>query len=137
MRRMSGRKNVRLLVLDDQPEHFEELKEYAEMYNSAFKVECCLAGTNKDADEIIAKWGPSVVLFDVHSLGVDGTSWVRQISSSGLPVVAMSSRKSRDIEDSMISNGAASYILKSQNPDDLENLLEHIANIASLPCSQH
>ena len=60
------RKEIRLLVVDDHVEHFEQLQEMAGLYHPEYQVECKLASSAGEAVHLAASWGASVVLLDLH-----------------------------------------------------------------------
>lgn len=128
---MSGRKEVRILVVDDQVEQFDSLNEYAEMYHADYQVVCQRADSPISAREMMRTWNPSVVLLDVHVTEEGGGDQISYFSDAGAPVVVMSRVRSQNIEESAMSKGAMAYVSKSDNPDDVEALLELLGAVAT------
>ncbi len=132
----SVRKEVRLLVVDDTPEHFELLAEVAEMYNPEYRVECRLVSTAFETFEAVGEWQPSVVLVDLHSVA-DALAVVRQLAEQGRSVVATSQHRSSELSSVADQYGAVGYLSKSDNPDDVEALVEFVATVSSPPDPNH
>lgn len=127
---MSVRKEVRVLVVEDQAEQFDSLNEYADMYHSSYNVICKRADSSFTAKELMRTWHPSVVLLDAHVTDDDGGDQIGYFSDAGVAVVVMSRVRSAKIEESAINKGAAAYISKSENPDDVEALLELLGAVS-------
>jgi CheY-like chemotaxis protein len=132
----SARKEIRLLVVDDQQEHFEQLREVAGMYNPDFTVECRLVSDPTEVLEVTANWQPSVVLLDLHCIS-SALSLLKQISEIGPSVVATSSNRLPDVAEKVAQYGGVGYLTKSENPDDMESLLSYIASIATPAATEH
>jgi DNA-binding NarL/FixJ family response regulator len=130
------RKEVRLLVVDDNRDHFEALSEVADMYNPDFRIECRLACTGVETLEVLEEWKPSVVLIDLHSIA-DALSFVRQLAEQGRSVVATSAHRSSELSTVADQYGAVGYLSKSDNPEELEALVEFVAQVAAPPNNDH
>lgn len=130
------RREVRLLVLDDSREHFDLVLQAAEMYNPDYRVECRLASTVGETFEALGAWHPSVVLVDLHAV-VDALEVVRQIADQGRAVVATSMHRSPELSVVADQYGAMGYLSKSDNPDDLEALVDFIATVSTQPDKDH
>lgn len=132
----SPRKEIRVLVVDDQPEHFESLRGAAEMYNPEFSVELRLVCDRQEALSVTSSWHPSVVLLDLHVVS-DALDLVQQLSKIGSSVLATSEVRISDMSHKVAQYGGVGYQPKSDNPDDLEALLSYIASIAGPMPSSH
>jgi DNA-binding NarL/FixJ family response regulator len=132
----SARREIRLLVVDDQQEHFEQLREMADMYNPDFSVECRLVSDPEEVLEVTANWHPSVVLLDLHIIA-SAFSLIKQIAEIGPSVVATSSNRVPDIGEKVAQYGGVGYLTKSENPDDMESLLHYIASISAPAATEH
>jgi DNA-binding NarL/FixJ family response regulator len=130
------RREVRLLVVDDTPDHFELLAEVAEMYNPDYRVECRLVSTACETFEAVGEWQPSVVLVDLHSVA-DALAVVKQLAEQGRSVVATSAHRSPELSSVADQYGAVGYLSKSENPDDVEALVEFVATVSSPPDINH
>lgn len=124
------RKEVKLLVVDDHSEHFDQIRAFVDMYSSQFIMECKLALDKEEAHSVMASWNPSVVLVDVHLLS-DALNLIREISAKGASVVAVSEARIPELPETAQSYGAVGYFTKSDNPDDVETLVGYIASVAS------
>lgn len=124
------RKEVRLLVVDDQLDHYEQIVEFAEMYHPEFKVECKLATNSGDAVTMASSWNASVVLLDLHAIS-SALELVQQLSHQGSAVIATSDNRLPELSETASHYGAVGYICKSYNPDDIEVLLSFAASVSS------
>lgn len=123
------RKEVRLLVVDDHGEHFEQLREIAEMYHPEFRVECKLASNAVEAVCLASSWRASVVLLDLHVIS-SALDLVKQLATQGTAVVATSDTRLPELAETASEYGAVGYLSKSDNPDDIEALLAFVAGVS-------
>lgn len=123
------RKDVRLLVIDDHAEYFVRLSECSEMYNPEYRVECKLVTALHEALEVATKWEPSVVLVDLHVSG-EALEYVKRIAEVGAPVVATTVTRMPDCQAIAEHCGAVGYVVKSEDLEDLEELLDYVASVA-------
>jgi CheY-like chemotaxis protein len=130
------RRDVRLLVVDETTEHFELLTEMAEMYNPDYRLECRFVSTAGEIFQAIGEWQPSVVLIDLHSV-IDALEMVRQLANQGRSVVATSAHRSPELSSVADEYGAVGYLSKSDNPDDLEALVDFVATVSMPPDRDH
>lgn len=123
------RKDVRLLVIDDHPEYFELLSECSEMYNPEYRVECKLVSKLEEAMDVAASWDPSVVLVDLH-VAEEALDYLKRIAEAGPPVVATTVTRMPECQATAQQCGAVGYVVKSEDQEDLEQLLEYVASVA-------
>lgn len=123
------RREVRLLVVDDHGEHFEQLQEMAGLYHPEYQVECKLASSAGEAADLAASWGASVVLLDLHVIS-EALELLKQLSMQGTAVVATSDTRLPELVDTASDYGAVGYLSKSENPEDIEVLLNYVAGVA-------
>ncbi len=124
------RKDVRLLVIDDSEDHFEQICHVTEMYNPEYNVACERA---ESCQSLFAQEGgsqPTVVLLDIHILS-DALTIIQQLSHQGIPVVATSAVRLPNIAETAHQYGAVGYFNKSDNPDDIEALIDFVAAVAA------
>ena len=124
------RREVRLLVVDDHLDHYEQIVEFAEMYHPEFKVECKLATTPADAVSLASSWKASVVLVDLHAIS-SALELLQQLSHQGSAVIATSDNMLPELSETASQYGAVGYLSKSSNPDDIEVLLSFAASVSS------
>jgi DNA-binding NarL/FixJ family response regulator len=130
------RKEIKLLVVDDQADHFEQIRTFADMYSSHFVIECKLAHDKDEANEVMAAWNPSVVLVDVHLIS-DAFNLIQEISHKGASVLAVSEARIPRLAETAQTYGAVGCLTKSDNPDDVEHLVGYIASIATSSIVSH
>jgi len=131
-----ARKEVKLLVVDDHSEHFDQIRAFADMYSSQFVIECKLAQDNQEAHKVIDSWSPSVVLVDVHLIS-DALNLIQEISHKGASVIAVSEARIPELAETAHTYGAVGCLTKSDNPDDVEHLMGYIASLASSSIVSH
>ena len=131
-----ARKEVKLLVVDDQSDHFEQIRAFSDMYSSQFVIECKLAQDQGEAHEIMESWHPSVVLVDIHLIS-DALTLIQEMSHKGASVVAVSEARIPQMAETAQSYGAVGCLTKSDNPDDVEHLVGYIASIAASSVVSH
>ena len=128
---MSGRKEVRLLVIEDPTERYDELKDYAEMYNPDYRIECMLASTVAEVKKAIESWTPTVVLMDMYLDDPDaGIDLLDYVSNSSAPVIATSQSRIPEIEKTVELHGGAGYVQQADGEEELESLLDMLAEIS-------
>ena len=130
------RKRVRLLVVDDHVEHFAQVEEVAQMYNSEFEFECRLVSDSQEALATASEWRPSVVLVDIHIIA-DALDVLGKIAQQGSVVVATSENRIAELPEKLSEYGAAGYLAKSEAVEDVEALLEYLGTIAPPTPVQH
>ena len=130
------RREIRLLVVDDQQEHFEQLREAAGMYNAEYSVECRFGSEPLEALAAAVEWRPSVVLLDLHVVS-SALDLLRQIAEIGPSVVATSETRLPEMAEKVSQCGGVGYLTKSENPDDVESLLNYVAAVAAPTPTAH
>lgn len=131
-----ARKEVKLLVVDDQPDHVEHIQAFAEMFKAQCPIECKFASEREEADELLSSWSPTVVLLDVHIIS-DAMTFIRKLSQTGAAVIALSEARIPELAETAQSYGAVGCFTKSNNPDDVETLIGYVASIASQKVPSH
>ena len=130
------RKEVKLLVVDDCVDHFEQVRLFAEMYSPRFAIDCKLAQGETEAKKEMDSWAPSVVLVDVHLI-TSALELIRCLALKGASVIALSEGRIPQLAETAQSYGAVGCFRKSDNPDDIEQLMGYIAAVAESTPSSH
>lgn len=133
---MSTRKEIKILVVDDPCEHFDSLRNVAEMYHPAYSVELRRVSDRREALEATSSWKPTVVLLDLHVVS-EALQLVQQLADVGSSVLATSEVCMPEMFRKVTEYGAVGYHPKSDNLEDLESLLNYIADIATPLPSSH
>ena len=134
---MAVRKEVKLLVVDDHSEQFEQIQSVTEMYNSEYRMECKLATSESEARSLLASWQPSVILVDLH-IDASGLPLLDYLSeSSHAAVVATSDSRMPELELTAGEHGAVGYVPKGEDQDEIEALVDYLASVASPAMSCH
>lgn len=127
---MEARRTVKLLVVDSQPDFFQNISECAELCSHEIFVECEFADSQRKAESRIASWAPNLVLIDAHVQNGSSFTILDYCKRQASPVVVMSDKHSSAIEDSARARGAVGYITKSNNLEDLERTLHELAEVS-------
>jgi DNA-binding NarL/FixJ family response regulator len=80
-----------------------------------------VAGNGAEAIELVAEHGPDVVLMDLVMPDMDGVEATRRLvaAHAELPVVVLTSFSDRELILAALDAGAAGYLLKDGDPDEL------------------
>jgi DNA-binding NarL/FixJ family response regulator len=130
------RKEVKLLVIDDHADHFEQIKAHAEMYSTQFLMECKLVDGSEDAKATVETWKPTVVLVDTHAID-EALDLIECLAQMGPAVVAMSEVRIPELAKTCQTYGAVGYFAKSNNPDEVESLISYVASVAATEVVSH
>lgn len=114
---------AKILVVDDEKELCSLLKEY---FEGRYRVEVAYNG--RDALRKLEKFAPDCILLDLKMPQMGGLETLRAVKSSNANAVVIMVTASADLEacEECLSEGAADYILK---PVDLEDLERKICSV--------
>ncbi len=127
---MTTAREVRLLVVGEQKNYFELIKEQAELCSHHFSITCKHATTAKNAIESLSSFAPSVVMLDVHLSGMNAFDILEKCKQQSASVIITSEKHSPAIERSARDRGATAYVTNSENPEEIEELLTRISQLA-------
>jgi len=125
------RKQIRLLIVDDSPGYSELLKDSSDIWNEYYEVLVTHVATASEAVHQIAAGGAHVVMVDAHLSCINTLEFVKEVSCSSLPIVVMSEGCSTELEVTVREWGAADYIAKTADPDEVENTLMRLAELST------
>ncbi len=131
------KKELRLLVVDGESVYSEFLKEFSDIWNERFSL---VLSHVESATEAIAQLGelrPNVILVDAHLDDVNSLDFVEQCAGGSATLVVTSEIHSSTIESSAIERGACAYIPKTEDPDEVEFILERLAAICDASVEYH
>ena len=129
--KMSKRKQVRLLVVDEQTEFCELIQEIAELASHKLDIRCEFTDCATEASKLAVEWSPSVILVDADLSSINSQELVRSFKDVQAPVVVTSQVQSRTIEESARHWGASGYVAKSEHHADVERLVMELAKLAT------
>jgi DNA-binding response OmpR family regulator len=128
------KKRLRLLVVDDNASFCLLVQEHAEILDFQCSIDCRVVTSGTDAVKVVNSWHPSCVLLNVHIHDGNAFELLKRWRDGLTTVVAMSDQRSQEIEDSVKEHGADAYYARTDNPEELLQLLEEvIANVPVLP----
>jgi len=127
---------VRLLVVDEQESYCELIRKSADIGDMAFEVVCEHAASAAEAIRKIADWEPTVILVDAYLPDMNSLEFLEQCRGTS-PLIVASEHISPSTEESVLSRGASAYIPKTQDPDELDIILQKIAWLAAEYSTTH
>lgn len=134
---MKYRKTVKLLVVDEQPDYCDLIREHAEICSHQIDIICESATSGREAIEKIAAWKPSVILLDAHLQDVNSFEVLESCREGRATVVVASDHCSQAIMNSAREHGASGYVTKSDNPEEIEALLVELATVSAPVAFDH
>lgn len=134
---MYDKKTVRLLVVDEQISFFDLLNEQAEVADVGADFSCAYTTSGLEALELIKSWAPSVVLLNAHLSEGFTPDLIERCCERHIQVIVTSDMVSASIEKSAKDWGADAFLVKSEDPDDLEHLIAEISARAPIITAQH
>jgi DNA-binding NarL/FixJ family response regulator len=134
---MDGRRILRLLVVNDQREYCEHLKEQVDLNSHLYQIECQYTTSGKKALQMIKQWHPAVVLLDAHIGDINSFKVLQRCKGGAASIIVTSEFVSRDIEQSAMRNGATGYYATIDDPEGIEHLIEQIMTMADGAGSLH
>jgi DNA-binding NarL/FixJ family response regulator len=117
---------ARLLLVDDEPGLREAVQAYLE--DSGFTVD--VAGSAREAWEILQQRTPELVISDIMMPQVDGYQFLKQMREDprfkALPVVFLTARGMKSDRIQGYQAGCDAYIPKPFEPDELVAIVENL-----------
>ena len=114
--RRSGREQVRILAVDDDPQALRYIRDA--LVKSGYAV--VATGDPDDVPRIMEEEKPHLVLLDLMLPGVEGTELMRDIKHAGdLPVIFVSAYGQDRLVAGAFEMGADDYVVKPFSPTEL------------------
>lgn len=128
---MEIRKEVRLLIVEDHDHCRQYFQDAVDTWHPQFRIECAFAKNLGEALEYIATWNPSIIMLDAY-FGESGcfdalNDWKPQ----DVPIVITSELPIEGIRESVLQKGALEYFAFSDDPEDIDLVLESVAYLAA------
>src|SRR5512142_1910788 len=120
------RRDVKILIVDDQPRTRRSLKA---LLSTCVRADVIReAADGKEAVQIVQESHPDLVLMDVQMPGMDGLQATRLIKSTwpNVSVIALSMYNDYSVE--ALAAGANAFISKGDSPDRLLEAIEKMAD---------
>lgn len=114
---------IKILVTDDHPMVLEGMR--AMLTQIKFVEVAGLAGSAKEALELIKTENPDIVITDINMpeiSGIELTTVIRE-EFPNVKIIAMSTFKERSYIAQMIQQGASGYLLKSASKEEIEEAI--------------
>ncbi len=119
---------IRILIADDHKLFRQGLIGLTETREDIVKV-VGEASTGQEAVQMVERLNPDIVLMDIYMPEGDGLQSLRQIRARfpGVQVVMLTSSESDEHLYAAVQSGAAGYILKSLDAEELFGLIQGVA----------
>ncbi|HOV26996.1 MAG TPA: response regulator transcription factor [Pseudobacteroides sp.] len=123
---------IKVLIIDDQAMLRQSLKFIIEQ-DPGIKVEAT-AGNGEDALKLCDQFKPDVVLMDIMMPVCDGIEGTRLIKSKypNIKVIILTTFNNDENIKNALQNGAAGYLLKDADPEDLILAIKSVAKGMSI-----
>lgn len=121
---------VRVLIVDDHDNYPGLVCDSADIWNEHFAFECKKARSVQEAKDEVEEWLPRVILVDPFVPDLSLTEFADYCLGRSISLVVMSENSVDGLSELVERIGAVGYIPKSEDPDDVQFLLERIAEIA-------
>ncbi|MBU1176647.1 MAG: response regulator transcription factor [Alphaproteobacteria bacterium] len=124
---MSGRRSVKVLLIDDHPLVIEGIRAVLETYNH---IEIVGSAANaRDGLGIATRNPPDVVMMDINMPGLSGLDAI-DLFTEALPktrLLMLSMHDSRDYISNSVMHGASGYVLKDAPTNEIIAAIEAVA----------
>ena len=117
---LTALQDVRVLVVDDDPDSNEAVRVVLDHCGAEVRV----AGSAKQALEILSRWVPDVLITDIGMPGEDGYALVERMRAlegraATLPAIALTAYASVEDRVRLLSSGFQMHIVKPADPGEL------------------
>ncbi|HSP96022.1 MAG TPA: hybrid sensor histidine kinase/response regulator [Candidatus Dormibacteraeota bacterium] len=117
---LTALQDVRVLVVDDDPDSNEAVRVVLDHCGAEVRV----AGSVKQALEILSRWVPDVLITDIGMPGEDGYALVERMRAlegraATLPAIALTAYASVEDRVRLLSSGFQMHIVKPADPGEL------------------
>ena len=121
---------IRILVVDDDPELLDTLREYLEKLGNRYVVETAARGS--EALWMVARARPDLVILDVEMPGMTGVQVLTSLRALDptIPVIMLTGNTDGSVAAETLKLGAVSYAPKPLNLQYLDHL---VATFATKP----
>ncbi len=117
---------IRVLVVDDEFESQDSLRGLLEAHGARVSV----AGTAKEAEEVVRQNPPDAIVSDIRMPGKDGYSFIRDLRGSGhrVPAIAVTGTGATEDAGRAVAEG---YHVRLDKPIQPDRLIETLAELAA------
>lgn len=116
----------KILIVDDEPQNIEILKDWLEMRNYAIEVAY-------DGDEVLTKAAgslPDLILMDITMKRMDGHSAVRKLQNDKrtcqIPIIMLTGKSDGSDLEEANRNRVADYVIKPFDPAVLADKIKKV-----------
>ena len=123
-------RGIAVLVVDDEPDARDLLQH---VLTSAGASEVRLAGSADEAQEILARWQPNVIVSDIGMPGTDGYQFMRSLRSAKspsrlIPAAALTAYARPEDRVKCLSAGFQAHVVKPVDPRELAAVFVSLAS---------
>jgi len=122
--------SVRLLVVDEHLAYADLVENAASVWGELVDIQCEFVSTAVEALERLSSFQPNVIMLDAHLSDMNCLDFLDLCRDGLAPLIITSQHPSSSLCDSVLSHGASAFVPKTDDPDEIEVVLEKIIRIA-------
>ena len=124
------KKSIRVLVIDEGGEYFQQVQDHANLNSHHYKMACRHTTEISEVADLLLSWDPTVVIIDVAHSPFCSAQVAKGCSDREVPLVVTGYIHNKEIQEAIEKIGAIAYVVKSEDPDDLDDVVQLLATVA-------
>lgn len=121
---------IKVLVVDQDPEFFKLIQEQIELNSIFYNIAVKHIDQINAATESLSSWNPNLVVLDFANSPLQAACLVKGCQHLEVPVVITGEVLNQEVEAAARKIGASAFIVKSEDSDDIEKVLELFSETA-------
>lgn len=124
---MSGRRNIKVLLIDDHPLVIEGIRSVLDTYSHIEVVGS--VSTAREGLALASRTSPDVVMMDINMPGISGLEAIELFKEAHpkARILMLSMHDSREYISSSVIHGASGYVLKDVSTNEIIAAIEAVA----------
>jgi len=123
-------RSIRLLVVDEHRGYTDLVDEAASVWGELVDIQCEFVSSAVEALERLGSFKPNVIMVDAYISDMNCLDFLDLCRDGLAPLIITSQHPSSSLCESVLSHGASAFVPKTEDPDELEAVLEKIIRIA-------
>jgi DNA-binding NtrC family response regulator len=132
-----AKEKIKVMLVDENPEFFEIVKDQIELHSHQFDIACRHIEEVANAAEALSSWRPNLVVLDYSNSPLMAAKLVKDCHHCEVPLIITGEIMNKEVEEAVQRIGALAYIVKSEDPDELEKVIELFAAAAKETAPVH
>lgn len=128
---------IRVLIVDQDPYFFKQMQEQIELNSHMFKIAFKHIEKISEAAESMSAWNPNLVVLDFANSPLLAAHLMQGCHQMDVPVVITGEVLNNEVESAARKIGATAYVVKSEDSDDMDKILELFSETAKESCTFH